>query len=105
MYIPPMYTVVPEGQSGNYKIEHFDISESEAKLARMRAVISSDSMGTHIKSGRFAKLTINSSIIMSDAGGDRWASREAIYSSTGNVLIAGLGIGMILTVIVPKVEV
>jgi len=43
--------------------------------------------------------------MFSDCGGERQSNREITREAHGKVLIAGLGLGMILTTIVPKPEV
>ncbi len=102
---PVMRDIIPEGQKGNSVIEYFSISESEARIAELRGIYSRDYLAREIYEGEFVRLKINGSLIMSDSGGERSSNRHIAYEAHGNVLIAGLGIGMLLTKIVPKPEV
>lgn len=102
---PVMQDIIPEGKSGNCAIEYFSISESEARLEAIRGTYNRDCLGRDVYAGDFVRLKVDGSLVMSDSDGERASNRMLVWESHGNVLIAGLGIGMILTKIVPKPEV
>ena len=102
---PLMKDIIPEGQAGEYAIEHYTIPEDKANLAVMRATYSRDYLGREIFAGEFCKLTHKGNIIMSDTGGERYSNTKIIGEAQRDVLIAGLGIGMVLCAILPKPEV
>lgn len=102
---PLMKDIIPEGQSGEYAIEYYTIPEDKARLAVTMATYSRDYLGREIFAGEFCKLTHKGNIIMSDSGGERDSNTEIVREAQGNVLIAGLGIGMVLCAILPKPEV
>ena len=102
---PLMKDIIPVGKSGDYAIEHFTISESEAHSAMVRVTYNRDYLGRELFSGDFCKLTHGKTIVMTDTGGERYSNTEIVNKAHGNVLIAGLGLGMILTKILPKPEV
>jgi len=102
---PLMKNIIPEGKSGEYAIEHYDIPEDKARLAITMATYNRDYLGREIFAGEFCKLKHNDSLIMSDSGGERYSNTEIVREAHGNMLIAGLGLGMILCSILPKPEV
>lgn len=102
---PLMKDIIPEGQSGEYAIEHYNIPEDKAHLAVTMATYSRDYLGRKIFAGDFCKLTHGDSIIMSDSGGERYSNTEIVRVAQGNILFAGLGIGMVLCAVLPKPEV
>lgn len=102
---PLMKDIIPEGKSGEYAIEYYTISEDAAHLAVTMATFSRDYLGRHIFAGDFCKLTHSGKVIMSDTGGERYSNTEIVKVAQGNVLIAGLGLGMVLCAILPKTEV
>ena len=102
---PLMKNIIPEGQSGEYAIEHYNIPEDKANFAVMKATYNRDYLGREIFAGDFCKLTYGNTIVMSDSGGERYSNTEIVRVAQGDVLIAGLGLGMILCAILPKPEV
>ena len=102
---PVMQDILPEDKTGDASLEHFTISEDEARFAVMKAMYGRDYLGRDIYAGDFVRLHVNGQLAMSDSGGERASSREVVREAHSKVLIAGLGLGMILTAIVPKPEV
>lgn len=99
---PLMKDIIPEGVSGEYAVEHYSIPEDEARLAVTVATYNRDYLGREIFAGDFCKLTHKDEILMSDSGGERYSNTEIVHNAYGNVLIAGLGLGMVLCAILPK---
>jgi len=54
---------------------------------------------------RYWRLLVNGSIMMSNAEYEERTCAEAVFNATGDVLIAGLGLGMVLPPILAKPEV
>ena len=102
---PIMKDIIPEGKSGNCAIEHFTINEQEASMQVMRGIYNREYLAREIYDGEFIRLRVNGGLMMSDTGGERVYSRDIVHNAHGIVLIAGLGIGLILTRIVLKPEV
>lgn len=102
MMFPEMQKIVPEGTSGEYHIQHFTISEGEASLYRTKSMFSRSFLGRFVKTGNFCRLKYGSQVLMSDCGGERFSNREVVQRAHGDVLIAGLGIGMVICPIVKK---
>jgi len=102
---PLMNSIIPEGKSGEYAIEHYNIPEDRANLEVTMATYHRDYLGREIFAGDFCKLTYKNHVIMSDSGGERYSNTQIVRVAHGDVMIAGLGIGMILCSILPKPEV
>jgi len=96
---------IPERQSGDWKVEKFTVSEEEAKFHNMRATFSFSDRGRPIKPGTYTRLMRNRTVIMSDTpaeiGDHIWFMQDAI----GNVLLNGLGLGVVLNGVLLKEEV
>ena len=97
---PRMAEIVPEEQRGIARIEHFKITEHEARFSRLRAAIGhSDEW---VDEGRYAKLTVGGGLVMTDTDMERNSNRAVVQAARGQVLVAGLGLGMILHPILAK---
>lgn len=96
---PPMVTVLPEGERGVAAVQHFEVSEGDSNMTAMHGGAS------FVPPGRYARLMVNRSVVMSDTRFERLTNYEVVRRSHGRVLIAGLGLGMILHPILRKREV
>ena len=96
---PEMVTIVPEGEHGIAKVEHFDVSKDASRFSSLRGA-----MG-YVPEGRYAKLKVNGCLVMSDTSMEHRTNWGVVRAARGNVLIAGLGLGMILHPILAKPEV
>jgi len=87
---------VPEGRSGDWKVEKFTVSEEDARFFNMRAMFSFSNRGRMIESGTYTRLMRNGEVVMSDTpteiGDHLWFMQDAM----GNVLLNGLGLGVVL---------
>jgi hypothetical protein len=95
---PNMTEIVPEKSHGIAAVEHFSVSDSESKFSALRS-------GDYVPSGRYAKLKVNGILMMSDTSMEHRTNMEVVRQAKGDVLIAGLGLGMILHPILSKPEV
>jgi Spermine/spermidine synthase domain len=91
---------MPNGQSGDWKIEDFEVSKDEAKFFNMRAMFKPGSRG--IRPGKYKRLKRNGTIVMSNTPSELRDHRYFVYKAKGNVLINGLGLGCVLSEIVAK---
>lgn len=92
---PQIARIVPEGVKGLAQIAHFDVSKAEADFTRMRAAISSDRWAG-VDPGRYARLIVDGELMMSDTAMEWMTNNEVLWRANGDVLIAGLGLGLIL---------
>jgi len=97
---------VPNGESGHWKVEDFEISEDSAKFENMRA--SFQPGGRYVKPGKFKRLMRGGTVVMSNTPAEISDHRQfiCIAKRGGNILINGLGIGVALKEILtsPDVE-
>jgi spermidine synthase len=85
----PMVEVLPEDRCGVAVIEHFDVNSHESAMTAFRR-------GEFVPEGRYARLRVNGGVMMSDTRMEQVSNLEAVHRATGDVLIAGLGLGLIL---------
>lgn len=98
-------TTVPCGSQGDWAIEEFEISESEANLNNMRCQWNRQRMFM-VDPGRYKRLSHRRrGVVMSNTAMEIRSNREALRSATGHVLINGLGMGMLLEAILKKPDV
>lgn len=86
---------------GNCSILPFEFKEPENFLFNLRQIRDNGSMFT-IQEGKYVRLVVNGSLMMSDTGMERLSNKEIIEHANGRVLIAGLGIGLIIRNILLK---
>ena len=98
----PLSKLIPPGVSGNVRVEHFEISKADSERSLTRSLFRP---GEFVPPGKYVKLIVDGNVMMSDTLMERDTNRRVLYKATGNVLIAGLGLGMILHPIAAKPEV
>ena len=86
---------------GDWAIETFEIPEFYAKI---RNLVEKNHL-MHLKPGTFKRLTYRGHVIMSNTAMERRTHVEPIKRAKGNVLVAGLGLGMYLQNIKDKEDV
>lgn len=93
--IPCMADVMPEGEVGAARVSHFELKGDALLLANVRAICSGFGIGM-VSTGRYARLSIGSVLWMSDTQLERRSSEEFLCEARGDVLISGLGLGMVV---------
>lgn len=101
---PLLHETVPAVDRGRIKVEHFTVSEDDAKFHNLRCMINGDRWGT-ISPGTYTRLVIDGSTMMSDTDMELLSCSPIMCHATGDVLIGGLGLGLILHPILAKPEV
>lgn len=90
---------LPEGESGDWKVERFTVSEKDEKWGRMRAMVSGSSAGRFVPAGTYTALKRRGEMIMSDTPDEirdhREPIREAKRLGSTVHLVNGLGLGMV----------
>lgn len=94
----PMIDVIPPSQFGSARVEHFDVSEDASMMTALRP-------GEYVPPGRYARLYVGGTMFMSDTPMERNTNYSVVRNAHGDVLIAGLGIGLILVPILKKADV
>jgi hypothetical protein len=93
-------TLVPEGKRGVAEVIHFDINEKDVARSRLRALFGHWS--ELVTAGKFARLEVRGSLVMSDTQFERDSNQLLLYHATGDVLVFGLGLGLVLPPILEK---
>lgn len=100
----PMATVLKPGEKGDAKLSFFEITEKEAELTLLRQMVTRGRQEA-VMPGTYARLHVNGELVMSDTQMEQRTNRTLVYKAKGDVLIAGLGLGMVLLPILQKKEV
>lgn len=90
---------LPIGKSGDWSIERFEVTEAQAAIERMQSMFNG---GRGVPAGEYTSLKYKSHIIMSDTPDEIRDHFSMIYAARGNILINGLGIGMVLKACLEK---
>lgn len=90
---PDMAEILPEGAQGAARVERFTV---EPGFWAWRE---------GVRPGRYTRLLIDRELVMSDTQMERDLGREVATRAHGKVLIAGLGLGLVLTGILSKPQV
>lgn len=111
----PMIELVPEMEYENYRIAHIDVTEEDVEMVQLRSILGYEYREYYdFEPGRYVQLQKiypgkNGhqfySIMMSDTPMERRTNERVVRLAKGDVLIAGLGIGMILYPMIQKDEV
>jgi len=92
-----MVDVVPPGKQGIAEVRHVVVDEFSARSAAAR--------GEYLRPGTLAQLYVKGGLMMSDGAQERAMNCQAVREAHGDVLVVGLGIGMVLVPILRKAEV
>lgn len=84
-------------------IKKFEISESEARMFNLGNIMSGRPLSV-VDPGKYIKLIVNGDLMMSDTKFEKITNCEFCAHACGDVMIAGLGIGLILHNIRDKVN-
>jgi len=107
----PMHLLVPEMENGKYLIRHIDVDEEQVKKAKLFSIMGFEYREYYdFEPGRYVQLVRDPGehdgcIVMSDTPMERRTNLRVLQLAKGDVLIAGLGIGMILYPILNKPDV
>lgn len=94
---------VPEGQSGDWRVERFEVSAEDETFGRLRAIATS--RGRFVPRGRYTRLMRNGTLVASDTPDEIRDHCFAVYRARGQVLINGLGLGITVQAMLAKAEV
>jgi len=84
---------LPIGESNNWSIEQFEVSEDQAAIERIRSMFDG---GRGVPAGKYTALKRNGQTIMSDTPDEIRDLFSIIRNARDHVLINGLGLGMVL---------
>ena len=98
----PMADILQEGEKDGVTIKHLVVTEAAAKFEQLRASFKGY---TPVEPGTLTQLYIGNTMMMSDAPDEKRSNSGFMYRATGDVLIAGLGLGMVLVPVLKKEDV
>lgn len=90
---------VPDGTSGNWRIKTVEIGEQKA---RFNAAMSKS--GRYMPAGTYKVLMRGATTVMSNTPDEIADHREFYWNAKGHVLVNGLGLGMVIEMVVNRVE-
>lgn len=96
---------VPEGQSGNCRVEKFVATAEDEKFERLRCAFSFSSRGRMVRAGEYTRLIVGGNTMMSDTPYEINDQRAIISYAKNHVLINGLGLGITAELCLNKPEV
>lgn len=89
-----------------FKIVHYELTAADLKFCKLRDVISGRHEHLGQEPGTIVQLCNKyGTVMMSDTEMERRTNSYFLYQANGDVLIAGLGLGMVLLAIQAKAEV
>jgi predicted membrane-bound spermidine synthase len=96
----PMVELLPEAEIRSATLQHIEITQEQSDFSRIRAAAGNRS--EYVPAGQYVRLLIDGSLVMSDTLMEQSSHLSFVYSARGDVLIAGLGIGMCVLAILDK---
>jgi hypothetical protein len=88
---PSLTEILPESENDGARIAYIDISPEDSKRSAMRGGLE------YVKAGRYVQLFVKGEgLVMSDTRMERFSNISVVSDATGDVLIAGLGLGLIV---------
>lgn len=96
---------VPDGRSGQWTVSTIEVTEAQARLDNMRNAMRGQRY-LDVKPGFYKRLAHDKrGCVMSNTPMEIYTNSSFIYRAKGNVLVNGLGLGVVLTAILAKAEV
>jgi spermidine synthase len=92
---------VPDGVSGDWKVETFEVSSKDAEMQRIQIM----KTGRGVKAGIYKKLVRNGTLVMSNTPDEIRDFSSFVHKAKGKILVNGLGIGVLLKALLNKDEV
>lgn len=96
---------VPEGRSGEWRVERFYITPQQSSFTQLRAMIGDGGGRGYVPPGDYTALYRGETLVMSDVPDEIADHVPAIQLAFGRVLINGLGLGMVAKAMLERREV
>lgn len=104
----PMAAVIPAGQDGEWEVEHYQMDREEVSFHQTVGAMRRRQWDTYdLVPGRYCRLARSrlGETVMTDTPMERRTNAEFVAQATGDVLIAGLGLGMVIPPLLAKQDV
>lgn len=95
---------MPEGKSGDWKIERYTVTDMDALMFNIRNDLRLES-DRNIKPGTYTRLMCKSTVVMSDTPAEKGDHIQFFEQAKGQILINGLGLGYAIEVCCRKPKV
>ena len=92
---PCMADKIPEGSVGSARVTHFTVTRADSSFTALRSVVTGR-RAEIVSPGRYARLSIEDELVMTDTNMERRTNRPLIEHARGHVLVSGLGLGMVV---------
>lgn len=104
MWMPRHFqkVTVPEGVSGDWQVEHFTVSAKDLEFTNLRIMLTPGMGHRVIDPGTYTRLTRRSAIVMTDTSAEMIEHTNPVRMADGDVLLNGLGLGVVLTALLNK---
>ena len=96
---------IPEGVVGDWAVERFTVTKEQAEMDRLRSMFAYGSRGRCVPEGTYTRLRRGGAVWMSDTPDEIADHYEPIRRAKGEVLIHGLGLGVVANACLMKPEV
>ncbi len=96
---------VPEGESGDWKVERYTVTAKDLMITNMRIMFAPGMAHRTIDPGTYTKLTCRGRIVMTDTKAEIYENYEPVFQAKGDVLLNGLGLGVVLLALLNKPDV
>lgn len=100
---PSVAKFLAPGERGVARVDHFVVTEEDSNRTAMRAAFGQ--INAYVPPGKYARLTVNGTLMMTDTAMEWRTNSYAVRMAHGDVLIGGLGIGMVLVPILQNPDV
>lgn len=89
---------------GVASVKRFTITEEQARYNNMRSLFSFEPYFMRVEAGEYVRLSVNGELMMSDTDMEKRTNMEFVRAARGEVMIAGLGIGLVLEALREKCQ-
>ncbi len=100
----PMAPLITPGSKGVAVLDTFEVDKATSDVSKLRAVLS-QGREQPVPEGTSGRLVVNGELMMTDTPMEQRSNYSFVTKAKGDVLIAGLGIGMVLQAILQKPDV
>lgn len=91
-------------KQGVASIHHLVMTKGMAEMQHLRRIVNNGEWYEDIDPGEYIQLAVNGELMMSDTQMEKYTNSEFVRMARGEVMIAGLGIGMVLENLVDKAK-
>lgn len=98
-------SAVPEGESGQHRIERFEVSAKDAEMERIRSIFQGGNRA--VPEGTYTRLVrgpagFGHTVVMSDTPAEMRDHFAPVREARGNCLVHGLGLGLVAEAMLRK---